>query len=82
MMNNYRIGDIVMVDIQEVANNNANLDIDQASLFTIIDVFRNGETMYRIRNTETDEKVFIREDEEYAFIGEELDMVCEKEAYS
>ena len=80
-MGEYRVGDIVDVDIDAVIRNGSNLFIDRKSSFMVTRAFSNGEPSYNLKDIRSGEKVFLREDVEYAFIDDELSIVCEKYKY-
>ncbi len=80
-MGEYKMGDIVNVDRDAVVENGANLFIDWDSSFVVIREFDNGEPSYNIKDINSGEKVFLGEDVEYAFVDDELSIVCEKHKY-
>ena len=75
----FNIGDTVNVSKEALNNNNANLDMDYDGVFVVTKRLDIGEPAYNLRNVNTGDKVYIREDVEYNFIDEELVMVISNE---
>ena len=75
----FNIGDTVNVSKEALNNNNANLDMDYDGVFVVTKQLDIGEPAYNLRNVNTGDKVYIREDTEYNFIDEELVMVISNE---
>lgn len=72
----FQIGDCVSINKQACIDNGASLYVDFTDLFTVTNQLDIGEPAYHIRSTKSNDKVLLSEDIEYAFIDEELIMVC------
>jgi len=67
-------GDTVKVILENVQQNGGNITLNDTA-YTIEERFENGEIMYHLTGINNKSKVFLRENEEYAFIDEELKML-------
>ena len=76
----FNLGDTVNVSKEALNNNNANLDMDYDGVFVVTKQLDIGEPAYNLRNVNTEDKVYIREDAEYNFIDEELVMVISNDS--
>ncbi len=70
-----KIQDIVKINRQAMIDNGSEqVELDINEYFEIIRVLDIGERAYNLRGVDSENKVFVREDEEYAFVDEELEL--------
>ncbi len=70
-----KIQDAVKINRQAMINNGAgHIELDYNEYFEIIKILNIGERAYNLRGIDSEDKVFVREDEEYAFIDDELEL--------
>ena len=81
MNGNFIKEDVVTVALDQVAQNGGDITLTDTA-YIIAKKFDNGEPMYNLIGLNDGSKIFIREDKEYAFIDDELELLCSKEAYT